>query len=983
MGKSGKSRYFSLHHNHHQRTMLDYKFDKLCGTVHKCGNVLFAPSARTSSSLSSSSSSNSSTALTTTSTTASSTSHNDVLLSAVGNRVSAFDLVQHTTQTLPFESRKNISCMALDPEGRLLLVIDDDGRALCVDYPRRTVLYRFNFKAPVLDCKFSRDGKFFSVTHENKVQVWRSPGRDREFSPFVLHREFTGQYDRTTCVDWRQDSRYFIVGSRDMTARVFSLYPEKKIGFVPVTFAGHRDELVGVFWGEDGKSAYTVSRDAAVFEWRWEPPADGVARNLETSLHRHSGKADTRESTIREEDSDDEFDFMLKKYEKMESTDGPTPALGGGTWKLDKKHFIKLDHAKITCVTYQTASSLLVVGLDSGIFGIYDMPGCTNIHTLSISQHGISTVAINGSGEWLAFGSSALGQLLVWEWRSESYVLKQQGHFYDLNVVAYSPDGRLMVTGGDDSKVKLWNAETGFCFVTFDDHDGPITAVEFAFGETGQAVVTASLDGTVRAFDLARYKNFRTMRTPSERPSQLLSLAVDGNGEVICAGAMEPYEIYLWSMRNGQLLDVLTGHAGPISSLSFSPIEPRLVSGSWDGMVNVWEPYKSTIPLDPFKHKSDVLAVAFSPKGDQICSACLDGTLTFWNIKEGRQVGVIQGRRDITGGRRKNDRRSATASAQGKCFTSVCYTADGTCVLAGGRSKFVCIYHVSQKVLLKKFQLSHNRSLDGVLNFLNSANMTEAGNLEDLHDDEDDIGLGKVDSSMPGARRGKGGKRQTAPEIRCKSVRFSPTGQSWCAATTEGMVVYSIRDDAAFAPYELTEEITPLTVERLLVKNEYGKAVLVALHLSERDVLVRSLLSVPIANVPDVAKTIPVMFVHDVVECLASMLLRTTHLEFVLTWCLNVFRVHGPTIRRSTSSYLRCLRSLQKSISTQRNSLTSMGNETKYLLHFLCLKRGPVGERGGEEGEEEEEEEEEGAKKSGNSGVRQKKKRRLVSEEVD
>ena len=104
---------------------------------------------------------------------------------------------------------------------------------------------------------------------------------------------------------------------------------------------------------------------------------------------------------------------MLKKYEKMESTDGPTPALGGGTWKLDKKHFIKLDHAKITCVTYQTASSLLVVGLDSGIFGIYDMPGCTNIHTLSISQHGISTVAINGSGEWLAFGSSALGQLLV------------------------------------------------------------------------------------------------------------------------------------------------------------------------------------------------------------------------------------------------------------------------------------------------------------------------------------------------------------------------------------------------------------------------------------------------------------------------------------------------------------------------------------------------------------------------------------------
>ena len=50
------------------------------------------------------------------------------------------------------------------------------------------------------------------------------------------------------------------------------------------------------------------------------------------------------------------------------------------------------------------------------------------IHTLSISQCDVGTVSINGTGEWLAFGASALGQLLVWEWQSESYVLKQQGH---------------------------------------------------------------------------------------------------------------------------------------------------------------------------------------------------------------------------------------------------------------------------------------------------------------------------------------------------------------------------------------------------------------------------------------------------------------------------------------------------------------------------------------------------------------------------
>ena len=46
-----------------------------------------------------------------------------------------------------------------------------------------------------------------------------------------------------------------------------------------------------------------------------------------------------------------------------------------------------------------------------------------------------------------------MGQLLVWEWQSESYVLKQQGHFNNMTCLAYSPDAQHIVTGGDDAKV--------------------------------------------------------------------------------------------------------------------------------------------------------------------------------------------------------------------------------------------------------------------------------------------------------------------------------------------------------------------------------------------------------------------------------------------------------------------------------------------------------------------------------------------------
>ena len=54
-------------------------------------------------------------------------------------------------------------------------------------------------------------------------------------------------------------------------------------------------------------------------------------------------------------------------------------------------------------------------------------------------------------------------------------------------------------------------------------------------------------------------------------------------------------------------------------------------------------------------------------------------------------------------------------NAASRYFTSIVYSADGTCLLAGGNSKYVCIYEISQQILLKKFQISFNRSLDGVL----------------------------------------------------------------------------------------------------------------------------------------------------------------------------------------------------------------------------------------------------------------------------
>ena len=64
-------------------------------------------------------------------------------------------------------------------------------------------------------------------------------------------------------------------------------------------------------------------------------------------------------------------------------------------------------------------------------------------------------MTFNPSGDWLALGGSSHGQLVVWEWQSESFAMKQKAHYDSMHAAAYSPDGLWIATGADDGKVRL------------------------------------------------------------------------------------------------------------------------------------------------------------------------------------------------------------------------------------------------------------------------------------------------------------------------------------------------------------------------------------------------------------------------------------------------------------------------------------------------------------------------------------------------
>uniref|UniRef100_A0A8C8A4E8 PWP2 small subunit processome component n=1 Tax=Oryzias sinensis TaxID=183150 RepID=A0A8C8A4E8_9TELE len=867
-----------------------YKFSNLLGAVYRQGNLNFSTDG-------------------------------NAVISPVGNRISVFNLKNNTSETLPVSTTKNITCVGVSPDGSLAIVVDEDGAALLVSLVTRAVLHHFHFHKPVSSVRFSPDGRKFVVTKENVALMYHAPGKRREFNAFVLDKSYYGPYDETTCIDWTDDSKCFVVGSKDMSTWVFGA--ERWANLIYYSLGGHKDVVVGCFFEKDSLDLYTVSQDGTLCVWESDTDLDGLV------LKKKGADGGSRNEDDEEERVEGEEGEVIRGKADVPEDD---KKIKNVRFKQASKHFFNKegDFNNLTAAAFHKQTHILVTGFASGVFHLHELPEFNLVHSLSISQQRIASVAVNASGDWIAFGCSRMGQLLVWEWQSESYVFKQQGHFNNMAALAYSPDGQYIVTGGDDGKVKAWNTSSGLCFVTFTEHTSSVTCV--AFTASGFVIVSASLDGTVRAFDLHRYRNFRTFTSP--RPAQFSSLAVDVSGELVSAGAQDSFEIFLWSMQTGRLLEVLGGHEGPVSGLCFSPVQSILASSSWDRTVRLWDMMDSWQVKETLALTSDGLAVTYRPDGQELAVATLNGEIMFWNPNTGTQTGSISGRHDLEVGRKDTDKVTAKQLAKGKSFTSVCYSADGESILAGGQSKFVCIYNVREQMLMKKFEISCNLSFDAMEEFLDRRKMTEFGSLA-LVDEGAGDGDG-VNISLPGVRRGDMSSRHFKPEIRVSSLRFSPTGRSWAATTTEGLLVYSLDGSMVFDPYDLDLDVTPASIRKQLRLQEWTSAIVLAFRLNESALKQEALETVPHEQIPLVCRSLPDIYVEKLLGFLATCLEKSSHLQFYMTWAQNLLMLHGQKLKNRSGSILATLQSLQKSIQRHFDNLSKLCDFNMYSIRYAA-----------------------------------------------
>ena len=72
------------------------------------------------------------------------------------------------------------------------------------------------------------------------------------------------------------------------------------------------------------------------------------------------------------------------------------------------------------------------------------------------------------------------GQIIVWEWKSQSYIINQKGFTHNTEAIASM--GKLIATGTSEGEVKLWDKASGFCVATFKEHESAITDIKYMIG---------------------------------------------------------------------------------------------------------------------------------------------------------------------------------------------------------------------------------------------------------------------------------------------------------------------------------------------------------------------------------------------------------------------------------------------------------------------------------------------------------------------
>lgn len=339
--------------------------------------------------------------------------------------------------------------------------------------------------------------------------------------------------------------------------------------------------------------------------------------------------------------------------------------------------------SRVLCLAFAPNGKRLAAGGGNDPVRIWDTE--TGQEILHLKETWVQALAFAPPRGAVLVSAGAFKKIRAWEVVSgkEDKTLEPQTPVKAL-VISTSSDGGLVVSGGQDGKVTLWEYPSYKKLAILEDHKEEITAL--ALSPDSSRLASASGDRTIRLWNTETFKQIHQL----DAACYPTSLAFSGDGKTLISGGDDNL-VRLWETGSGQALPPLTGHQGPVVSLVMARDGKTLVSGGQDGTIRLWDFASRKESKVIHREPGDGDALALSIDGKLLATAGLNNTVRIFETDTGKELFANLGPRGA--------------------LTAAVLSRDGKTLAAGGGTRLIHLWDAQSGKELRQLPAEHHGDL--------------------------------------------------------------------------------------------------------------------------------------------------------------------------------------------------------------------------------------------------------------------------------